>query len=89
MSKIATSRQFEAFIKDAEFWKNWELVVSHDENEDYFLNSYSDVHAGKPAKDFDFSKTSVTLLHVGGPNNMYDGEHISYFFELWMKGERF
>jgi hypothetical protein len=89
--KIIPFQHFVAFVKDDAFWNRWEMQISLEGDEEtYFLKAYEDASAGKiSAQSFDFSKTNVTLLNRNSPSYAHDGEDLFYFFNKWIKGDRF
>lgn len=89
-NKTIPFQHFIAFIKDETFWIRWEMQISLDGDESYFLKAYEDAQAGKiTSQVFDFAKTNVTLLNKNSPSYAHDGEDLYYFFNKWARGERF
>ncbi len=95
MSKVMFTH-FASFMNDKNFWNNWTIQMSPEDDEKYFIeswamtksNSFPSTDLSKVSSYFDFSLTGVTLLSKGDSINWeLDGEHISKFFHKWYRGE--
>lgn len=82
---------FASFMNDKNFWNNWTIQMSPEDDERYFIESWAMSRAPNPAYAshfFDFTKTNVTLLSKSESINWeLDGEHIGKFFNKWYRGE--